>query len=66
MNRGQAWIVALLGVIALEGAVTAYEVVRIARNGFEVSLTKEQADEIVEEVEEAKAAAMEDMNNESN
>ena len=51
---------ALLVVIAVEGAVTAYEMREIARNGFEIELS----DADVEVIEGAMEAAFEDMNEE--
>ena len=57
-------MVALLGAIAISGAVSAVEVVRMARNGFSVELSMEEAERIVEEVEEAKAVAIKDMEDE--
>ena len=44
-------MVALLGVIAISGAVTAYEIRQIAKEGFDVELTLEQADEAIGHVE---------------
>lgn len=57
-------MVALLGVIAISGAVTAYEIRQIAKEGFDVELTLEQADELEEEVNGAAEAAFEDMEGE--
>lgn len=53
-------VVALLGAIAI-GAVTAYEIKQIARNGFEVELDDEQVQAIEAEVSEAAEAAFEDI-----
>lgn len=64
MTKTEKIVVALLGAIAISGAVSAIEVVRMARNGFSVELSMEEAERIVEEVEEAKAVAIEDINNE--
>lgn len=64
MNKSKVIEVALWIIMAIEGGVTAYEVRRIARNGFEVQLTEEQAEEIAEQVNEAHEAqkqAEEDM-----
>lgn len=63
MNKGQKFLAGLLGVIALEGAVTAYGIIRIAR-GFEVEITMDQAEVIAKSVQEAKAAALEDIKEE--
>ena len=63
MTKTEKIVVALLGAIAISGAVSAIEVVRMARNGFSVELSMEEAERIVEEVEEAKEVAMEDMLN---
>lgn len=65
MNTFEKIVVALLGVIAIEGALTAYEIRRIAREGFEVELSEEEVDEIEAEVSEAAEAAFEDMGEES-
>lgn len=64
MNTFEKIVVALLGVIAIEGALTAYEIRRIAREGFEVELSEEEVDEIEAEVSEAAEAAFEDMESE--
>ena len=48
---------ALLVVIAVEGAVTTAEIVRIARNGFSMEISMDEA----EEIEAAAEAAYEDM-----
>ena len=64
MNKQELaeWLkVALLGVIAISGVITAKEVKRVARDGFEMEITMEQADSLVRNASEAKAAAMEDM-----
>ena len=61
MNSFEKIVVALLGVIAISGAVTAYEIRQIAKEGFDVELTLEQADELEDEVNGAAAAAFEDM-----
>ena len=56
--------VALLIVIAIGTTVTAVEVRRIARNGLEMELTLEQAEEVakgVNEAIEAEAQAEQDM-----
>lgn len=63
MNKGQKILAGLLGVIALEGAVTAYGIMKLAR-GFEMEITIEQAEEIAAKVEEAKAAALNDIKEE--
>lgn len=64
MNTFEKIVVALLGVIAIEGALTAYEIRRIARDGFEVELSEEEVSEIEAEVSEAAEAAFEDMESE--
>ena len=64
MNKFEKVVVALLGAIAIAGTVTAVEVVRMARNGFNVEIDVEQAQEILDEANEAKAAALEDMSEE--
>lgn len=57
MNKFEKIATALLVTIAVEGAVTTAEIIRIARNGFEVQITREQA----EEIEQAAMAAYGDM-----
>lgn len=64
MNKFEKIVVALLGAIAIAGTVTAIEVVRMARNGFNVTIDIEEAEKIVEQANEAKAAALEDMSEE--
>lgn len=61
MNKFEKIVVALLGAIAIAGTVTAVEVVRMARNGFNVTIDIEEAEKIVEQANEAKEAALEDM-----
>lgn len=61
MNKFEIAVMALLGAIAIEGAVTAERVRRIAREGFSMELTIEQADTLAQRVSEAKEAALEDM-----
>ena len=59
--------VALLIVIAIGTTVTAVEVRRIARNGLEMELTLEQAEEVakgVNEAIEAERVAEQDMEGE--
>lgn len=65
MNSFEKIVVALLGVIAIEGAYSANQIRRIAREGFDMELTVEQADTLAVKVNEAKAAAFEDMDEES-
>lgn len=60
MTKFEKIATALLVVIAVEGAVTAYEMREIARNGFEIELS----DADVEVIEGAMEAAFEDMNEE--
>ena len=64
MNKFEKIVVALLGAIAIAGTVTAVEVVRMARNRFNMEIDVEQAQEILDEANEAKAAALEDMSEE--
>lgn len=64
MNKFEKIVVALLGAIAIAGTVTAVEVVRMARNGFNVTIDIEEAEKIVEQANEAKEAALEDMSHE--
>ena len=64
MNKFEKIVVAWLGAIAIAGTVTAVEVVRMARNGFNVTIDIEEAEKIVEQANEAKAAALEDMSKE--
>lgn len=52
---------ALLVAIAIEGAITASAVRRIAREGFSIELTAAEADTLAERVSEAKACAIKDM-----
>lgn len=61
MNTFEKIVVALLGAIAISGAVTAYEIRQIARNGFEVELDDDQVQAIEAEVSEAAEAAFEDI-----
>ena len=64
MNKQELaeWLkMALLGVIAISGIITAKEVKRVARDGFEMEITMEQADSLVQKANEAKAAAFKDM-----
>ena len=64
MNKYEKIVVALLVAVAIEGAVTTAQIMRIARNGFEVELSEVQAEELASEVNEAREAAVEDMNEE--
>lgn len=62
MNRGTtATITALLVAIAIEGAITASAVRRIAREGFNIELTTEEADSLAAAVDSARVNALEDM-----
>ena len=61
MNKGAATITALLVAIAIEGAVTASSVRRIAREGFNIELTTEEADSLAAAVDSARVNALEDM-----
>ena len=65
MDKFKTTIIALLTAIALEGAVMVHEVRRIARDGFNMELSFEQAEELVDEVQKAKEAAEKDMEDES-
>ena len=64
MNKFEKIVVALLGAIAIAGTVTAVEVVRMARNGFNMTIDVEQAQEILDEANKAKDAAFKDMEGE--
>lgn len=55
---------ALLVVIAVEGAYSAWQIRRIAREGFGVELTLEQANTLAQGVREAKEQAERDMDGE--
>ena len=57
MNKFEKVATALLAVIAVEGAVTTAEIVRIARNGFSMEISMDEASEI----EAAAEAAYDDM-----
>lgn len=59
MSKFEKIAIALLAAIAVEGAVTTAEVVRMAEEGFSVELTREEAD--VDEAVRAKEAAEADM-----
>ena len=61
MNKFETAVVALLGTIAIEGAYSACEIRRIARAGFSMELSLEQADTLAQRVSEARDAALEDM-----
>ena len=65
MNKFEKIATALLTAIAIEGAVTTAEFVRIAREGFEVELTDEQLEVIEDEVSGAAEDAFEAMAKES-
>lgn len=65
MDKFKTTIIALLTAIALEGAFMVHEIRRIAREGFNMELTLEQAEELVDEVQSAKEAAEKDMEDES-
>lgn len=53
-------IVALLILSTIANGVTAVELVRMARNGFDVELTEVEAEELIE----AQEQAVEDMSDE--
>lgn len=61
MNGLGKAVVALLGLIAIEGAITAVGIMRIAREGLQLELTIEEANSLAEEVQEAREAAENDM-----
>ena len=61
MNGLGKAVVALLGLIAIEGAITAVGIMRIAREGLQLELTIEEAKDLAEEVQEAREAAESDM-----
>jgi hypothetical protein len=68
MSRFDKIAVGLLVAIAIEGAVTTAQVIRIARSDFEMVLTVEEAKEIADEVNEtvsAQSQAEKDMEGES-
>lgn len=56
MSEFEKIAVGLLVAIAIEGAVTTAQVVRIARSDFEMELTVEEAKEIANEVNETVSA----------
>lgn len=64
MNKFEKIATALLAVIAVEGAVTAYEMRKIVENGFEVELSDAEVAEIESEVEDAAEQAFKDMEEE--
>lgn len=47
MSKYEKTVVALLSIIAISGTVTAVEVVRMAREGFEVELTEPEAQDVI-------------------
>lgn len=61
MNRFEKIATALLVVIAVEGAYSAWQIRRIAREGFSMELTIEQADTLARKVSKAAQAAYEDI-----
>lgn len=68
MSEFERIAVGLLVAIAIEGAVTTAQVIRIARSDFEMVLTVEEAKEIADEVNEtvsAQSQAEKDMEGES-
>ena len=58
MNGYQKFAVGLLAAIAIEGAVCVGEILRIARDGFNVELSIEQAQALSDSVNVAKSAAL--------
>lgn len=63
MNKFEKISIALLSVLAIEGAICVSQIIRIARAGFNVELTIEQAKELSKELSDAKAVAEKDMKN---
>lgn len=61
MNKFELSVVALLGAIAIDGAICAAEIRKIARNGFNMELSMEQADSLATSVRAAREAALEDI-----
>ena len=61
MNKTDLIKVALLGAIAIEGAVCVISIRKIAKEGFNIELSIEQADSLARSVSDAKAAALKDM-----
>lgn len=61
MNKTDILKVALLGSIAIEGAVCALSIRKIAKEGFNIELTMEQADSLANSVSEAREQALKDM-----
>lgn len=61
MNGYQKVAVGLLAAIAIEGAVCVGEIVRIARDGFNVELSLDQASALADSVSVARSAALSDM-----
>lgn len=56
MSRFEKMAMAVLVALAIEGAVTTAQVIRIARSDFEMVLTMEEAKEIADEVNETVSA----------
>lgn len=64
MNGFEKVLVALLVVIAIEGASSAWQIRKIAREGFSMELSVEQADTLAQRVNDAHEAAVKDMEGE--
>ena len=62
MNKFEKISIALLSVLAIEGAICVSQIMRIARTGFNVELTIEEAEKLSEELSDARAVAVRDMN----
>lgn len=56
MSKFEKIVMGILVVLAIEGAVTTAEVIRIARSDFEMVLSMEEAKEVADEVNDALSA----------
>lgn len=56
MSKFEKIVMGILVVLAIEGAVTTAEVIRIARGDFEMVLSMEEAKEVADEVNDALSA----------
>lgn len=61
MNKMEVIKLALLTAIAIEGALCVSAIRRIAREGFNVELSMEQADSLACSVQDARDAALIDI-----
>ena len=61
MNKTYILKVALLGAIAIEGAICAKNIRKIAKEWFNIELTMEQADSFARSVSDAREQALKDM-----